>query len=47
MSDDRPDEPAPPLGSWLRMYLLVAAVAVGLIALLWWFTATFNHPLPR
>lgn len=42
-----PDPPdgAPPLGSWARLYALVAAVAVVVIALLWWFSVTWNVPL--
>ena len=36
----------PPLGSWVRMYGLVAALAVLLMVLLYWFTSTFNVPLP-
>ncbi len=34
----------PPLGSWPRFYTLVCVVASAYIALLYWFTATFNHP---
>jgi hypothetical protein len=32
----------PPFGSWPRTYLLVCAVAVAVIAVLWWLTAAFD-----
>jgi len=32
----------PPLGGWRRIYLLVAAVALLLIALLWGLTAAYH-----
>ena len=35
----------PPLGSWARLYGLVAAFAIVVMALLYWFTQTFNIPL--
>ncbi len=35
----------PPLGSWARLYGLVAAFAVLVLALLYWFTTSFNIPL--
>jgi hypothetical protein len=44
----RADEPGatpdrrPPLGSWPRVYLLVAAVALLIIALLWALSATYH-----
>lgn len=33
-------------GRWARTYLLVAVSAVLIMALLWWFTATYNIPMP-
>ena len=36
----------PPLGSWARLYGLVAVCAVVVIILLYWFTASFNIGLP-
>ncbi len=36
----------PPLGSWARLYGLVAAVAIAAIVLLYWFTTTFNIQMP-
>ena len=36
----------PPLGSWGRLYGLVAACAVVVTVLLYWFTSAFNIPLP-
>ncbi len=36
----------PPLGSWARIYGLVAACAVVVIVLLYLFTRSFNIPLP-
>jgi hypothetical protein len=36
--------PRPPLGSWPRLYLLVVALALLVMAALWWFTETFNIP---
>jgi hypothetical protein len=38
-----PDEPPPFLGTWKRVYTAVAIYLVGLIALLYWFTRTFNR----
>lgn len=40
-----PVEAPPPLGRWPRLYALVALVAAVLIALLYWFSATWNVPL--
>ncbi|MCA8956567.1 MAG: hypothetical protein KDC87_10870 [Planctomycetes bacterium] len=34
----------PPFGSWPRCYAIVCAVALGYIALLYWFVRAFNHP---
>lgn len=36
-----PSQP-PPFGSWARLYLLVVALAVLMLIVLWWFTATYN-----
>lgn len=46
-SPDRALEESPPLGGWARTYLAVAVLAVTVMALLWWFTRTFDIPLPR
>ena len=43
-SDPCPDE-TPPLGSWTRVYLLVCGVAIAVLLVLYWFTATFNLPM--
>ena len=32
----------PPLGSWPRLYALVCAAALLVMAILWWFTAHYN-----
>ena len=45
--DPRPGDQPPPFRSWPGTYLAVAALAVAVMALLWWFTATFDIPLPR
>lgn len=46
MADPNPrPEPPPPLGSWARVYLLVALAAVIVMAVLWGFTAAFNMPM--
>lgn len=37
----------PPAGSWARLYALAALVAVAMLVVLWWFTKTYNIPLPR
>ena len=42
---NQPDE-TPPLGSWARLYGLVALCAVAAIVLLYWFTASFNIRMP-
>lgn len=42
---NEPNE-TPPLGSWVRLYGLVALWAVTVIAVLYWFTVTFNIPMP-
>ncbi len=34
--------PQAPLGSWPRLYALCCALAVVVMALLYWFTAHFN-----
>lgn len=31
-----------PLGAWWRLYLLCAVAAVAVLALLWWFSHSFN-----
>jgi hypothetical protein len=36
------DTTRPPFGSWPRVYALVCVLAVGVMLLLWWFTAHFN-----
>ena len=36
-----------PLGSWRKVYLLVALFAVAWMLLLWWLTDAFNVRLPR
>jgi hypothetical protein len=38
-----PSQEAPPLGSWPRTYMLVCAIAIAVIAILWWLTATFDQ----
>ncbi|MCR9247331.1 MAG: hypothetical protein NXI31_20055 [bacterium] len=43
--DDRTDQP-PPLGSWARMYLLVAVLAIGVMFALWLIAATYNIRMP-
>ena len=40
-----PNERAP-LGSWARLYGLVAACAVVVTIVLYWLTTSFNIPLP-
>jgi len=44
MADGTPGDPTqrPPLGSWSRLYALVCALALAVMALLWWFTAHYN-----
>jgi len=37
-----PDEPPPILGTWPRLYAVVAAFLAALIALFTWFTKTFE-----
>jgi hypothetical protein len=37
----------PPLGSWARLYALVAVCAVLVMLVLWWFSASFNIRLPQ
>ena len=36
------DDGAAPLGSWTRLYLVVATAAIGVMLLLYALTATFN-----
>jgi len=36
-----PDEPPPVLGTWPRVYAVVAVYVVAVIFLLWWFTKSF------
>jgi hypothetical protein len=38
-----PDEPPPFLGTWKRVYTVVALYLAALIALFYWFTRTFNR----
>jgi len=39
---DQDDEPAPPFGSWRRLYALVIAWLAALIALFYAFTKAFS-----
>ena len=41
MSTSPPEAPAP-RGSWPRLYVACCALAVFVMALLYWFTAHFN-----
>jgi hypothetical protein len=48
MVDGSHESPArPPLGSWARLYALVCVLAVLVMAILWWFSSSFNVRLPR
>ncbi len=42
MASPKSDSERPPLGGWGRVYLLVAILAVLVMLILWWFTATRN-----
>ncbi len=44
--DHRGTETHPPLGSWPRLYLLVAVLAVLVMLVLWLMTTTFNIRMP-
>jgi hypothetical protein len=39
--------PAPPSGGWTRAYALVCALAVVVMAALWWFSAHYNVRMSR
>jgi len=41
MSANPPESP-PPLGSWSLLYVVCCALAVVVMALLYWFTAHYN-----
>ncbi len=47
MSEEEKSAGRPPLGSWARLYLLVCISAILMMALLYWLTASFNHPMGK
>ena len=46
MTSQTPEARAP-LGSWPLLYAVCCALAVLVMALLYWFTSRFNLPLER